>query len=305
MEISESPLFFVNIMIDKLISIISNIVYALLLLVNIYALVVAVLSGAFSPKKLGRFWRARHLRKVWGIKNGDDVIVVCSELDEPEKRQNVEPREFIYNLKYGDVDAYFEVIVTLLRLFPNIKLKVLSAGEAESTRIDLARHLILIGGPDYNSMTDRILQKGITRYAYKIPGAEDASEVNPDEIVIYDKKNDRDFCELTDKKDYGYFERIVNPDNPKTNVILLGGCHAIGVTGAAKAFSMVESEQGEIPKIVLKNAKMVAKMISRETEFSVLVPVERFSQTIKVPLIKENDVTVKRRNKATVPFHVS
>lgn len=292
-------------MIDSLKNIISNSVESLFQFANMYGLVLAVIALVCSTKKLLRLWRTRYLRKVWGIKNGDYVIVVCSELDDPEKRQNVEPREFIYNLKYGDVDAYFEVIVTLLRLFPNIKLKVLSSGEAESTRIDLARHLILIGGPDYNSMTDRILQKGITQYAYKIPDAEEASEVYPDEIVIYDKKNDREFCELTDKKDYGYFERIINPNNPKTNVILLGGCHAIGVTGAAKAFSMVESEQGEIPKIVLKNAKMVAKIILRETEFSVLVSVERVGQTFSVPLVNESDVTVKRRNKATVPFHVS
>ncbi len=283
----------VNIMIDQSISIISNIVYALLLLVNIYALVVAVLSGAFSPKKLGRFWRARHLRKIWGIKNGENVIVICSELDEPEERQKVEPREFIYNLKYGDVDAYFEVIITLLRLFPNIKLRVLSSGEAENTPFDLAQHLILIGGPDYNYMTDLMLQKEITQYTYMSPDATVASKVNPDEIVIYDKINDKEFCELTDNKDYGYFERIVNPNNPKTNVILLGGCHAIGVTGAAKAFSMVESEQGEIPKIVLENAKKVAKMISREAEFSVLVSVERVGQTFSVPLVDESNVTVK------------
>jgi len=285
-------------MIDQLISIISNIVYALLLLVNIYALVVAILSGAFSPKKLGRFWRARHLRKIWGIKNGDYVIVVCSELDDPKNRQNVEPREFIYNLKYGDVDAYFEVIVTLLRLYPNIKLQAMSAGEAESTPIDLARQLILIGGPDYNSITDRILQKKITQYGYRSPyvekaSVEKASSDFPDEIVIYDARNDKELCEQVDEKDYGYFERIANPNNPKKNIILLGGCHTIGVTGAVKAFSMVESEQGEIPGIVLGNAKKVAKMISKKTEFSVLVSVERFGQTIYVPPVNESNVTVK------------
>ncbi len=280
-------------------------VETLSLWVKIYALSVSVLGVVFSTKKLGRFWRIRHLRKVWGIKNGDYVIVVCSELDAPEIRQNVEPREFIYNLKYGDVDAYFEVIVTLLRLYPNIKLQVMSAGEAENTRIDLARHIILIGGPDYNSITEQIIQKKITQYRYRSPYVEEASVNFPEEIVIYDAINDKEFCEQVDEKDYGYFERISNPNNPKKNIILLGGCHTIGVTGAVKAFSMLESEQGEIPKIVLKNAKMVAKMISKKTEFSVLVSVERFGQTISVPLVNESNVTVKRRNKATVPFRVS
>lgn len=107
------------------------------------------------------------MRKVWGINNGDSVIVVCSELENPEERQYVEPREFIYNLKYGDVDAYFEVVTTLLRLYPAIKLRVMSAGEVEATRVDLASHMILIGGPDYNAMTERMLSRRMTQFEYR------------------------------------------------------------------------------------------------------------------------------------------
>jgi hypothetical protein len=270
------------------------IVETLSLWVNIYALVVSVIGILLSTKKLGRFWRTRHLRKVWGIKDGDHVIVVCSELDEPGKRQNVEPREFIYNLKYGDVDAYFEVVVTLLRLFPKIKLRILSAGEAENTRIDLARHLILVGGPDYNGVTGRVLKRGITQYSYRSPYVEERSSVHPEEIVIYDTLNDREYCELTDERDYGYFERVHNPNNPENQIILIGGCHTIGVTGAVKAFSMAESEQGEMPKVVLANAKMVSKKICRKSEFSVLVSVERFGQTINVPIVQKTHITLKK-----------
>ena len=276
-----------------------------ILWLTIYAMVVSIIYAISQTKKMIRNWKTRHLRKVWGIKNGDNVIVICSEIDNPEKRQIDEPREFIYTYKYGDVDAYFEVIVTLLRLFPNIKLKISSSGEAKGEPKNLARHLILIGGPDYNSMTGRILKKKRTQYAYKSPYVEEVSEVNPNEIVIYDRINGEEFCEFTNEGDYGYFERIVNPYNPKTNIILLGGCHTIGVTGAVKAFSMFENQQKERWSIVLGNAKKVAKMISKKTEFSVLVSVERFGQTISVPLVNESNVTVKRRNKATVPFHVS
>lgn len=262
--------------------------------INVYALIVSLIGVVLSTKKLCRFWQTRHLRKVWGIKNRDYVIVVCSELDDPEERQNVEPREFIYNLKYGDVDAYFEVIITLLRLYPNIKLRILSAGEAENTRIDLAIHLILIGGPDYNSITGRILRKNITQFYYRSPYVEQKSLGHPEEIVIYDKINDKEYCELTDEKDFGYFEKIKNPNNPEKQIILIGGCHTIGVTGAVKAFSMAESEQGEIPKIVLKNAKKVAKRLTKNSEFSVLIPAERIGQTINTPLIDSSRITVKR-----------
>lgn len=247
-------------------------------------------------KHFPMWWRTRHLRKIWGIKNGEYVTVVCSELDNPAKRQNVEPREFIYNLKYGDVDAYFEVITTLLRLYRDIKLSKFSAGEAESRPIDMARHLILIGGPDYNSFTKRILNKQITQYTYKSLESEGNKTVQPDEMVLYDSLDKREYYEAADEKDYGYFERIKNPDDQRKNLILIGGCRTLGVTGAAKAFSMAESEKGEIPKVVLDNAKEVAKRISRQSEFSVLLSAERVGQTIGVPIVSQRDITVKEGN---------
>ena len=262
--------------------------------VNIYALILSILSGVLSFKKTLRLWRTRHLRKVWGIKDKDYVILVCSELDNPIERQMVEPREFIYHFKYGDVDAYFEVVITLLRLYPNIKLKIMSAGEAEATRIDFAQHLILIGGPDYNSITEKILKKKITQFDYKSPYVDVQSEKYPDEIVLYHRELNKEFCYPgTSDKDYGYFERIINPNNPDSQIILIGGCHTVGVTGAVKAFSMAESERGEIPEIVLNNARLVAKRIKRTSSFAVLVSVERVAQSINIPVIKGTDITLK------------
>lgn len=243
-----------------------------------------------------RLFRTRYLRKVWGIKNGDHVTVVCSELENAEERQNMEARNFIYNLRYGDVDAYFEVVINLLRLYPDIKLRILSSGEAEGTRIDMARHLILIGGPDYNSFTERILNKQITQYTYKSLNPDAIPTIPQDEMVLFDSLNNKEYYEAADEKDYGYFERIKNPDDQRKNLILIGGCRTLGVTGAAKAFSMAESEKGEIPKVVLDNAKEVAKRISRQSEFSVRFSAERVGQTIGVPIVSQRNITVKEGN---------
>lgn len=260
---------------------------------EIVAFVVAVFGGVRATIKFKRRWPTRHLRKIWGLKDGDYVVVVCSELDDPEGRQRAgEAREFIYHLKYGDIDAYFEVVITLLRLFPRIKLHVFSSGETEHTRVDMAQHLILIGGPDYNAITRRFLEKGITHYAYRTP-EEDASTVYPNEIVIYCGQDDQEHCESTDERDYGYFERIRNPNNPSKHIVLIGGCHTIGVTGAAKAYSMADNEQGEIRTIVLKNARKTAKKISRKSEFAVLVAAERTGQTISVPLVSESNIAAR------------
>lgn len=261
-------------------------------LVNAYALVVSVVGVVLSTRKLRRLWRTRHLRRVWGIKNGDRVIVVCSELDDPESRQQVEPREFIYSLKYGDVDAYIEVLVTLLRLYPSLKLRVMSAGEAETTRLDLGRHLIVIGGPDYNTLAERALSWGKTQFTYRSPYVSVQATQHPEEIALYDTVNDMEYYHQTDSRDFGYFERIPNPHNPKSRVIMIGGCHTIGVVGAVKAFSMAESDDGKIPAMVLKNAALVAKSIKKADRFSVLVEVERIGQTISVPQIEQCDLTI-------------
>ena len=258
-----------------------------------YAVVLSLIEVVRGTSKVRHLWRTRYLRRVWGIKNGDQVIVVCSELDEPDARQHVEPREFIYSLKYGDVDAYFEVLVTLLRLYPAIRMRVMSAGEAESTRLDLARHLIVIGGPDYNTLAARVLGWQKTQFEYRSPYLSEPSTLHPDEIVLYDNIAKAEYCHTTDDRDYGYFERIPNPHNPKSRVILIGGCHTIGVAGAVKAFSMAESEDGEIPSSVLANAALVAKKVGKAERFSVLVEVERIGQTISVPLVCQEHVTVR------------
>ena len=265
----------------------------LLLLINAYAAVLTIVSGAPYIRKLRNNWRTRHLRRVWGFKDGATVIVVCSELENPEDRQHVEPREFIYNLKYGDVDAYFETVTTLLRLYPRIKLRTMSAGEAETTRLDFARHLVVIGGPDYNTLAERILSWDRSQFDYRGPDGETSSKQYPNEIVIHDKLNENEYCYQTDSRDFGYFERIVNPHNPDSRVVLIGGCHTIGVTGAVKAFSMAGGEEGEIPRGVLRNSALVAKRAGKSARFSVLVDVERIGQTISTPVVDQANITVR------------
>jgi len=260
--------------------------------ITAYAVVLSAIEAVRATGKLRHLWKTRHLRRVWGIKDGDYVVVVCSELDEPATRQQVEPREFIYSLKYGDLDAYIEVLVTLPRLYPRINLRVMSAGEAEATRLDLSRHLIVIGGPDYNPLAERVLKWGHTQFEYRSPYVATPSIEHPEEIVLYDKQRQAEYCHVTDDRDFGYFERIQNPHNPRSRVIIIGGCHTIGVAGAAKAFSMAGAEDGGIPSAVFSNAAVVAKRIGKADKFAILVEVERIGQTISVPLVQENRITV-------------
>ena len=264
--------------------------------ISLYAVGLSIFQVIQATRKFKHYRLTRHLQRVWGIKNGDQVIVVCSELDDPEKRQRVERREFIYSYKYGDLDAYVEVLVTLLRLYPAIKIRVMSAGETEQTPLDLARHLVVIGGPDYNPLAERILEGSNTQYDYKSPYVTERSKLYPEEIVLYDKRVNQEYCHKTEDKDFGYFERIINPHNPQSRITLIGGCHTIGVAGAVKAFSMGASDDGEIRSTVLANAKMVARKIKKSDTFSVLVEVEKIGQTISVPVVEDQRVTASASN---------
>ena len=236
-----------------------------------------------------RWWKIRCLRQVWGFRDGDPVVVVCSELDDPQNRQFVEPREFIYCLKYGDLDAYVEVLLTLARLFPKTRARVISAGELNTTRIDLGAHLVVIGGPDYNPMAERVLSWDKTQFEYRSVDMPEKSQQYPDEIVLHDKIEDKEYCHTDNDHDYGYFERFPNPNKPKRQVVVIGGCHTVGVTGSAKAFSAMWGEESDMTT-VLDNAALVAKMVKKFRRFAVLVNVERVGQTVSVPVVKAEDV---------------
>src|SRR5688572_29914845 len=132
-------------------------------LVYAYALFLSCIEAIKITKNVIRKSKTRDLRKVWGIRDKEDIILVCSELDDAEKEQIVEG-EFIYNRKYGDLDAYFEVVYTLLRLYPNLKLRILSCGEAAQIKLEYDKTIILIGGPDYNTTTEEFLSHSQFEY---------------------------------------------------------------------------------------------------------------------------------------------
>jgi hypothetical protein len=259
------------------------------LFVYAYALILSCIEGIKLTKKVARLRKTRYLRRVWGIKDKETVVLVCSELENPEREQYVDG-EFIYNRKYGDLDAYIEVVYTLLRLYPNLKLKILSCGEAAKIKVPYDKTLILIGGPDYNSTTADFLDK--SQFKYMSPETDEASVNYPNNIVLYHKVSQKEFCECDERRDYGYFERLANPHNPKTYVILIGGCHTVGVTAAIKAFSLVPNEQGEVNNHVSTNSRKVARMISKKVAFAVLIKAEKSNQTIHTPNVVEEMVFV-------------
>lgn len=248
--------------------------------------------------KISEGLRVHRLRRVWGIKDGEEVTIICSELENPLERQRVEDREFIYALKYGDLDAFIETVITLLRLYPSVKLRVSSAREVIGSQNNLRTHLVVIGGPDYNCVANIIIneinnlgQANKPQFTYRDKHGE---------IVLFHRTSKREYCWRPTERDadgdteydYGYFERIPNPYNRSKWTILIGGCHTIGVTGAVKAFSF-PFDENRLPECVAKNASLVSKKIRKAKSFAVLVRVQRMGQTINAPEIIDGNVFVR------------
>lgn len=260
--------------------------------VDIYTVVLSVAGGAVGFSKLLRYWRYRDLRRFWRMKDGDTVLLVCSELDNPLARQMVEDREFIYSMKYGDVDAWIEVLFSLIRIYPNINLRILSSGEAQSAKIDLSCHIILIGGPDYNKLTERILKIGGTRFGYLSPYCGKRAETSPNEIVLHDLVTDKEYCFSSVDNDYGYVEQIRNPFDQTKWITLFGGCHTVGVAGASKMMSAFSEGRTEVLPVVKNTARRLRSAVGRDEEYSLLCHVNKVGSTIGTPT--SADVTLFR-----------
>lgn len=244
-------------------------------IVTVLSVIFSLIGIIYSIIEIARYWHLRNIREVLGIKSGDDVLIVCSELPDPIDRQMVEPREYIYLMKYGDLDAWVEYLLSMVKMFPKVNLHIKSSGEALQNPMDLEGHISIIGGPDYNKMAEHFISHGLTRMEY--------TEVD-DEIVIRDKKTNKLYFYKTIDKDFGYIEKIPNPYNSKKSVILFGGCHTVGVTSAVRFLSAYSNGKSKVSDIALNNAKLlVQKEEIKLDRFVILINSTKLGATISYP----------------------
>lgn len=221
-------------------------------------------------------------KRIWGLKDNDEVTIICTQLDKPELRMHPEPNEFIYLSKYGDLDALVEVLITLHRLYRNLNVTLLTGKEVKPRRITYTNNLVLIGGPDYNAAT-KLFNKYVP-YTYK-RGAEGEHDIflrnKKDGKVYYPKfENHSGHKEIMD---FGFFLKRRNPRNPDKKLIMVGGSHTYGVYGAARVFSYEgDSKEGT----QYQNCKAVVDKLGFDPEFSSIFGVKGIDETIEVPRIE-------------------
>lgn len=253
------------------------------LIVNTLAVLLSAFGLIQAVPRIRRILRYWPLLRFWKYGGRQTVWIICSEADNPEVRQWPEPREFIYFLKYGDVDALFETTITLERIYQNLNIRIMSSGEFQQVTGNFPTHMIAIGGPDYNALTARLIQDNRLSVGYRSPYVEELSQTDPAEIVLIAPDTEKEFFETEKEKDFGYIERIENPWSTGGTITVLGGNHTIGVAAAAKMFSVLEEGRFSITARTRSNFRHLRKTVGKSRYFYAIFPAEKVGAVIVQP----------------------
>ena len=221
----------------------------------------------------------RYARAIWGFEDFDDVMVACTELDDPEKLQHPEPWEFIYLSKYGDLDALFEVETTVHELFPNAHVEHRTGNEILRARVPstYSGNLVIVGGPDYNALARHFETSCPIEY----------SPAGPDNNIVLRVKATAETLTPVQPRaeedhvvDYGFFVRVPNPYSPEKKLIMIGGAHTYGVYGAVKAFSFSRRVADPVAR---QNCREVVSKLGPDPSFLAVLEVHGIGSSIPTP----------------------
>jgi len=254
-----------------------------------------------SPATLAELERAVHVfvqspqepdhyfKGVWSFDEFDDVVVVCSELDDPEKLQHPEPWEFIYLSKYGDLDALFEAETTIHELYPSVHVEHKTGNEVLKVRgsDQLTGNIVLVGGPDYNSLTQVFEKSSPVKY---LPADEENNigmRIKSTREMLMPHREASTSTGSERVVDYGFFMNRTNPYNPDKRLVMVGGSHTYGVYGAIKAFSY--SRRGK-DMVARGNCRYVVDHLGTGAEFVAFFEVHGVGSSIPTPKLNPSRV---------------
>lgn len=216
-----------------------------------------------------------YFKSLWGFNENDHVYIICPELPEPKKKQELEPEEYLYLGKYGDIDSFREAHISLSKLYPRLKIDSCTSKEfKEYSGTSYEDNLILIGGPDYNKITEEFMKH--TPFEFL--------EENETTILGNKSSNQRFKSNIGKGIDYGFFCKIPNPWSNK-KLIMINGIHTYGVHGAAKCFSLFDEQ--DIPS---NNCKEVIEELGDDPNFAIILETNIIDKRVMTPKINRKDL---------------
>ncbi|GAA3580616.1 helix-turn-helix domain-containing protein [Nonomuraea rosea] len=175
--------------------------------------------------------------------DGEPITIICSQVpaEDRAKIPYASPLtpDYIELYRYSDLDSLFELHGHLRAANPGSLVTVRSAEDLRSD--DLTTHLVLLGGVDYNEVTESMLARidlPVRQVAdwdkkdgtyFEVLGGGDTGRHHP---VV---KGTGDKQRLLE--DVAFFYHGVNPDNVERTLTMCNGMYGRGVYGAVRALT--------------------------------------------------------------------
>lgn len=207
------------------------------------------------------------LRGPWHFGDGHQVSIVCGDV--PTELRNLDatpthptlPYGELYS--YGSIDALFELHGHIRAANPHSDVRVFGVGDPQPD--DLASHLVILGGPDWNQLAKRIPE-----LVPDFPVRQVSDEMDPRRAYFEVPTGDgvdrhrpvvSDGGELI--WDVGLFLRAPNPANRKRTLTVCTGMFSLGTWAVVRSLTDVKFRD--------RNADYMNERSSGVDAFSILM----------------------------------
>ena len=220
------------------------------------------------------------LDHIWMQKNTIETVIVGEDIVSVNEGAG---KKDVYYVHSGDALAIIEAQVNYAYI--NKEMRVLKLSSKEIKGKDLDKNLILIGGPNSNELTKRILKEIELPWQFDV-----GTHTKTGKCIKHRTKNRI----LTAKKNHSVRQDYCmiffgpNPFNLSTNVTLFAGLHNFGVVGAVRALSPTNASVQ-----VTNNVQSIIKRGWRlGKQFQVVAPVSVINLDPAVPAFSINDIEI-------------
>lgn len=257
--------------------------------------------------------------KIWFPKNTKQIFIVPGKEPFPILDAELTSSNYALLDYVGDKDAVYECAKLLSRRYPNANI-TLEPSDKKSLLQNFDCNMVVIGGPggdEYinpNGKQENVNGNDITKLLMFSESHIIKQSAISRSIVKYSSDCEHlilgggyNYCADYDKSgimtsDYGYFASIVNPWNPKYQIIIIHGIHTLGVLGAVKIFSddTLSSENIlMLRKLGLANSFNEFECIFKVPVFNGKIGVPKLSienlYCFDVPVSSTNDISSRQK----------
>jgi hypothetical protein len=179
---------------------------------------------------------------LWHFPDGSEILIVCARLPPDLTRKMgdyTDPRnpDYMQLYTYADVDSLLDLYGHLRMVNPLSNVNFITGDKI--TADDYSKHLVLLGGIDWNPVTRELL----SRLGDDLP-VRQATRLGTDESVGFEAKSSTGVRVFMPKlqagqltEDVAHFDRRPNPFNYLRTVTICNGMYGRGTLGAVRALT--------------------------------------------------------------------